>query len=45
MGRVRFRDRDWVRTAFWDTNVDSDPIFFLAKSQQNDDRSESHQDS
>jgi len=25
MGRVR--DRDWVRTAFWDTNVDSDPFF------------------
>jgi len=21
-GRVRFRDRDWVRTTFWDRNVD-----------------------
>jgi len=24
MGRVRFRDRDWVRTTFWDRNVDPD---------------------
>ena len=22
MGRVRFRGRDWVRTTFWDRNVD-----------------------
>jgi len=23
MGRVRFRGRDWVRTTFWDRNVDT----------------------
>jgi len=25
MGRVRFRGWDWVRTTFWDSNVDPGP--------------------
>jgi len=31
MGGVRFRGRDWVRTVFWDRNVDPGPCLILGK--------------